>query len=81
MQMWDSGTHMTKQEWLRSCKRVQTRLDNLNVEAVVPKPKTLIQNTNAPTSQQAPGAPAGGGVLDTLRQREQPAEPQAPRSQ
>jgi hypothetical protein len=37
MQMWDSGTHMTKQEWSRTCKRVQTRLDNLNVDVVMPK--------------------------------------------
>jgi len=41
MQMWDSGTHMTKQEWLRSCKRVQTRLDSLDVEAIMPKTKML----------------------------------------
>ena len=40
MQMWDSGAHMTKQEWSRTCKRVQTRLDNLNLDAIVPKPKT-----------------------------------------
>jgi preprotein translocase subunit SecG len=45
------------------------------------KPKTLIQNTGAPTSQQAPGAPASGGVLDTLRQQEGAPGPQAPRSQ
>jgi preprotein translocase subunit SecG len=46
------------------------------------KPKTLIQNTNAP-SQPVPGAPAptAGGLLDTLRQNEQPSGPQAPRSQ
>jgi preprotein translocase subunit SecG len=49
------------------------------------KPKTLIQNTSAP-SQQGPGAgapaPATGGVLDTLRQNEQqPSGPEAPRSQ
>jgi len=40
MQMWDSGTHMTKQEWSRTCKRVQTRLDSLDVEAIMPKTKT-----------------------------------------
>ena len=43
MQMWDSGTHMTKQEWSRSCKRVQTRLDNLNVDAIMAKPKTQVR--------------------------------------
>jgi preprotein translocase subunit SecG len=54
------------------------------------KPRSIIQNTGAPT-QQAPGAPlgqgggaggGGGGLLDTLRQQEQapaaPAAPQAP---
>ena len=41
MQMWDSGTHMTKQEWSRSCKRVQARLDSLNVDVIMPKPKAI----------------------------------------
>jgi preprotein translocase subunit SecG len=44
------------------------------------KPQSVI--TGAPAGQQTPGAPAplgqGGGLLDTLRQQEQPA---APRSQ
>jgi preprotein translocase subunit SecG len=55
------------------------------------KPHSVIQNTGAP-AQQAPAPPLGqgGGVLDTLRQREEqqppqppqpPAGPQAPRSQ
>jgi preprotein translocase subunit SecG len=48
------------------------------------KPRSIIQNTGAPT-QQTPGAPlgqggaGGGGLLDTLRQQEQaPATPPAP---
>jgi preprotein translocase subunit SecG len=49
------------------------------------KPRSIIQNTGAPT-QQTPGAPlgqggagGGGGLLDTLRQQEQaPAAPAAP---
>jgi preprotein translocase subunit SecG len=55
------------------------------------KPRSIIQNTGAPAQQQAPGgAPTGqpgqgGGLLDTLRQREQPAAPpsgpQVPQSQ
>ena len=51
------------------------------------KPNSIIRNTGAPTTTQpAPGAPPapspGGGVLDTLRQQEQPpAGPQVPRSQ
>ena len=51
------------------------------------KPRSIIQNTSAPT-QQTPGGPSeqGGGVLDTLRQQEQqpatpPPGPQVPRSQ
>ena len=50
------------------------------------KPQSAIQGTGAP-SQQTPGAPLGqgsGGVLDTLRQQEQPTAPpgpQVPRSQ
>jgi preprotein translocase subunit SecG len=47
------------------------------------KPRSIIQNTSGPT-QQAPGGGQGGGVLDTLRQQEQPAPPpgpQVPRSQ
>jgi len=43
MQMWDSRTHMTKQEWSRTCKRVQTRLDSLNFDVLMPKAKTQIR--------------------------------------
>ncbi len=32
LKMWDSGTHMSKQEWSNTCDRIQTRLDNLKVE-------------------------------------------------
>jgi preprotein translocase subunit SecG len=45
------------------------------------KPRAIIQNTGGAPTQQAPGAPAGqggGGLLDTLRQREQPAAPATP---
>ena len=51
------------------------------------KPRSIIQNTGTP-AQQIPGTPlgqGGGGVLDTLRQQEQPpaapTSPQVPRSQ
>ena len=37
--MWDSGTHMTKQEWARTCKRIQSRLDNLKVDWLIPATK------------------------------------------
>jgi hypothetical protein len=29
--MWDRGTHMTKQDWSRTCRRVQNRLQHLQV--------------------------------------------------
>jgi preprotein translocase subunit SecG len=49
------------------------------------KPTTIIRSTTgAPPVPGAPGTPAptSGGVLDTLRQQEQPpAGPQVPRSQ
>jgi preprotein translocase subunit SecG len=53
------------------------------------KPRSILQNSGAPTQQipGAPQAPQGGGLLDTLRQQEQapppaaPQAPQAPRSQ
>jgi hypothetical protein len=34
MRLWDKATHMTRQEWARTCKRIQTRLDSLKVDAV-----------------------------------------------
>jgi len=30
--LWDAGTHMTKREWLRTCRRIENRLQNLQVE-------------------------------------------------
>jgi hypothetical protein len=48
VKMWDAGTHMTRQAWSHTCKRVQTRLDNLNLDAIMPNSK--------PTS-----AKSGGG--------------------
>lgn len=29
---WDKGTHMSRQEWNRACRRVANRLLNLNVK-------------------------------------------------
>ena len=29
VQMWDRDTHMTRTEWLRTCQRVQNRLQKL----------------------------------------------------
>jgi len=30
--MWEAGTHMTRQEWAKTCARIHTRLENLKVE-------------------------------------------------
>jgi hypothetical protein len=32
IKLWDAGTHMTKQEWVSTCARIQTRLESLRVE-------------------------------------------------
>jgi hypothetical protein len=32
MQLWDKGTHMSKQEWARTCQRIQSRLENLKID-------------------------------------------------
>ncbi len=29
--MWDGATHMTQQQWLRTCRRVQDRLQTLQM--------------------------------------------------
>ena len=31
-QMWDRGTHMSRKEWSQTCRRVQTRLQNLEIK-------------------------------------------------
>ncbi len=33
MRDWDAATHMTRQEWARTCRRVQNRLDNIGPKA------------------------------------------------
>lgn len=30
--MWDRGTHMSRQEWSRACRRVADRIQNLTVK-------------------------------------------------
>ncbi len=30
--MWDRGTHMTKKEWSLTCRRVQNRLERLEIK-------------------------------------------------
>ena len=29
MRLWDAGTHMSKQEWSATCRRVQSRLNQV----------------------------------------------------
>lgn len=33
LNIWDAGTHMSKTEWARACKRVENRLDKLQLDA------------------------------------------------
>ncbi len=33
LKLWDAGTHMSKADWARTCRRVQGRLDNIKIEA------------------------------------------------
>jgi hypothetical protein len=40
MKMWDAGTHMTKAEWARTCRRIQTRLESLKVDSTMGLPKS-----------------------------------------
>lgn len=37
LRLWDAGTHMTKQQWAATCKRIQTRLDSIRAETIEPK--------------------------------------------
>jgi hypothetical protein len=32
MRLWDKATHMTRQEWSRTCRRVQSRLDQVRIK-------------------------------------------------
>src|SRR5262245_47511461 len=32
VKLWDSGTHMSKQAWARTCRQIENRLENLQVE-------------------------------------------------
>ena len=32
MRLWDAGTHMSKQEWSSTCRRIQSRLENLKID-------------------------------------------------
>lgn len=40
MRMWDAGTHMSKAQWSTTCKRVQSRLENLKIDNSMGLPKT-----------------------------------------
>jgi hypothetical protein len=32
MRLWEPATHMTKEEWSRTCRRVQSRLDAVQIK-------------------------------------------------
>jgi hypothetical protein len=32
VQLWDRGTHMSRSDWSRTCRRIENRLKNLQVE-------------------------------------------------
>jgi hypothetical protein len=32
VELWDRGTHMSKRDWSRTCRRIEDRLQNLQVE-------------------------------------------------
>ena len=32
MQLWDKATHMTRQEWSATCRRVKSRLDQVQIK-------------------------------------------------
>ena len=34
LKLWDAGTHMSKADWARTCRRVQGRLDNIKSQPV-----------------------------------------------
>jgi hypothetical protein len=40
VKLWDRGTHMTKQEWARTCRRVENRLNNLKTNSEIGTLKT-----------------------------------------
>jgi hypothetical protein len=52
MGLWDKGTHMTKAEWLATCRRIQGRLDSLKVDTAEPQ---------SPAKPRSAGADAGRG--------------------
>jgi hypothetical protein len=44
MGLWDAGTHMSKKDWSRTCRRIENRLqnlqvENLNIDLTGPKPR------------------------------------------
>jgi hypothetical protein len=45
MRMWDARTHMTKRDWLRTCKRFEARVEGLKLDAIVPVAKITSQKS------------------------------------
>ena len=45
MRMWDARSHMTKRDWLRTCKRFEARVEGLKLDAIVPVAKITSQRS------------------------------------
>jgi hypothetical protein len=65
LHMWDSGTHMTKQEWWRTCERVQARFDNLDATTTMSISQSTSQKTGN-RKEQAPGHQSHADVMYTM---------------
>jgi uncharacterized protein len=59
MKLWDRGTHMTKQEWAATCRRVQDRVDNASLAPVLTAAGTGSQGAAKPTSTKLATATPG----------------------
>jgi hypothetical protein len=55
MGFWDKGTHMSKQEWRRSCERTLNRLETLKAEAMKAEPDKTAPNAQAAKPKRAEG--------------------------
>jgi hypothetical protein len=45
--LWEPATHMTKQDWAKTCERMRSRLDNLQIEN-----STLLEKIIKPQKSQ-----------------------------
>jgi len=54
VKLWDSRTHMSKAEWSRTCRRIENRLQNLQVE-------NLDVDVSGPKPRRTGKSPGGSG--------------------